>query len=545
MPVLNWIGKNKVINHDKDLPFKVLKSNKKLSGGSGSENVLIEGDNLEALKALMPFYFNKIDFVYIDPPYNTGNEKWVYNDKVNSPQIKSWINKVVGKEGEDLCRHDKWLCMMYPRLKLIKELMSDQGVIFVSIDDNELHNLTEIMDDIFQGNHIATLIHKNNSSKNQANLVSVSTEYVLLYKKTQDGLKGKKWKVEKKGVRDIVRLFDKLKDKGLSLEEIDSQVKEMYSRPKYAHLSRWNKVDERGVFKDADLSRQGGPKNYTIINPETRKKCKIPDRGWGKSHEELLRLQKEDLIWYGDEKTPPGMKDYLSSDKVSVPDSFLYYDNSVDTRMIKKIFGKLAFENPKPLEMIKQFIKMATEDNSIILDSFAGSGTTGHAVLEVNKETAGNRKFILIELENNIAKTITTKRLKAAINGIEGSNYPEGTGQGFNYLELNGELYDHSGFINSDAKYEDLAAYIYFTETKSYLDLSLIKNPYIGSKSNTSYFLFFEAKGKNILNEQALKKTNKYKGNRVIYADKCLLDEDTLEKQGVIFKQIPYELKKY
>ncbi len=131
MPVLNWIGKDKVVNHDKELPFRVLKQNKKFSVGDKSENLFIEGDNLEALKVLMPFYYGKIKFVYIDPPYNTRKEGWKYNDRVNSPQIRSWLNKTVGTEGEDLCRHDKWLCMIYPRLKLIKDLMSQNGVIFV------------------------------------------------------------------------------------------------------------------------------------------------------------------------------------------------------------------------------------------------------------------------------------------------------------------------------------------------------------------------------------------------------------------------------
>ncbi len=545
MPVLNWIGKDKVVNHDKELPFKVLKPVKKLSVGKESENLLIEGDNLEALKALMPFYFNKVDFIYIDPPYNTGEEKWVYNDNVNSPQIKAWLHKVVGREGEDLCRHDKWLCMMYPRLKLLRELLSDEGIIFISIDDNELQHLINIMDEIFNGNHIATFIHKNNSSKNQANLVSISTEYLVLYKKNKEALKGKKWRTFKKGAKDIVAMYNKLKNEELSLDEIEIQIKEMYSRPKYSHLSRWNKVDEKGVYVDADLSREGGSKNYTIISPNTKKKCVIPTRGWGKTYEELLRLQKEDLIWYGDENTPPRMKSYIDSESEAVPDSLLYFDNSVDTRMIKKMFGSLVFENPKPLEMIKTIVRFASDKNSLILDSFAGSGTTGHAVLELNKEDDGSRKFILVELEKKVAKEITLERLRKVIKGFEGANYPNGTGQDFQYLELNGQLYGGDGFINPNARYEDLAGYIYFTETRNYLDLPAIKNPYIGSLGSNHYFLFFEGKDKNILNEKTIKKTEKYKGTRIIYADKCLVDEEYLGKNNIIFKQIPYELKKY
>jgi len=146
MPVLNWIGKKDVINHHKDVPFRFLKKNNKKSIGN-SRNLIIEGDNLEALKSLLPYYRGKIKCIYIDPPYNTGNEKWAYNDNVNSPKIKKWLGKVVGTE--DLSRHDKWLCMMYPRLKLLRGLLSDDGVIFVSIDDNEVFHLRLIMNEIF------------------------------------------------------------------------------------------------------------------------------------------------------------------------------------------------------------------------------------------------------------------------------------------------------------------------------------------------------------------------------------------------------------
>jgi len=140
MPVLDWIGKRQVINHDKEVTFRLLKRVDSLSMGK-SENLIIKGDNLEALKALLPYYYNKVKCIYIDPPYNTGNEDWIYNDKVNSPEIKRWLGKVVGGEGEDLSRHDKWLCMMYPRLKLLRELLRDDGVIFASIDDDEQHHL--------------------------------------------------------------------------------------------------------------------------------------------------------------------------------------------------------------------------------------------------------------------------------------------------------------------------------------------------------------------------------------------------------------------
>lgn len=330
--------------------------------------------------------------------------------------------------------------------------MSDDGVIFVSIDDNELENLRKICLEVFgASNFIAQIIHKNNSMKNQSKLIGVTTEYMLIYSKNKEMLRNVVWRVPKKGAADINNKFKQLKAKGLSIQEIEQEIKDMYTRPKYAHLSRWNKVDENGVFKDADLSREGGYKDFTIINPNTGKPCVIPKRGWGKSKQELLRLQEEGLIWYGDDLTPPGLKDYLNNDDVSVPDNFWYFDNSVDTRWIKSTFGSLVFENPKPLELIKQAILLHTKESDIILDFFSGSATTAHAVMQLNAEDSGNRKFIMVQLpepcdENSEAyragyKTIAEigkERIRRAGKKIL-EEYPEAAGKldiGFRVLKV-------------------------------------------------------------------------------------------------------------
>lgn len=388
--------------------LKEVKSKEIKTDSTKPTNILIEGDNYHALSVLNYTHAKKVDVIYIDPPYNTGKRnEWKFNDH--------WVDE------NDAYRHSEWLSFMGKRLKLAKSLLKDSGVIFISIDDNELSQLKLLMDYIFDRNFIALYIHKNNSSKNQANLVSISTEYLLLYKRTKDGLKDRAWEIPKKGASDIARMFQKLKAKGLSLEEIALQIKDMYSRPKYMHLSRWNKVDERGVFKDADLSREGGPKNYTIINPNTGKPCIVPERGWGKSYEELIRLQKEDVVWYGDENTPPGVKDYITDEDRMVPDSLFYFDNSVDTRMIKDMFGKLVFENPKPLELIKTIIRMSGSSNALVMDFFAGSGTTGQAVLDLNREDHGNRRFLLCtNNENGIATDVCYPRINKVIEGYTG-----------------------------------------------------------------------------------------------------------------------------
>ena len=378
-------------------------------GGFDSENLYIEGDNLEVLKLLQETYLGKIKMIYIDPPYNTGND-FVYEDNfaqsteeylANSGQFDEEGNRLVKNLDSNGRFHTDWLNMIYPRLKLAKDLLSDDGVIFISIDDNEVDNLRKCCDDIFgDHNFIAHIIHKNNSMKNQSKYIGVSTEFVLIYAKDLPLLNEKQdvWRTKKKGAADINAAFKKMKDKGFPLDVIREEIMEMYSRPKYTHLSRWNKVDEKGVFKDADLSRSNGSKNYTIINPHTGKECLIPNRGWGKSYEELIRLQQEDLIWYGDENTAPGMKSYLTEDSESVFDNFIFADTASDKKMIDKMFGSSIFEFPKSLDMMKQLISLCTNGDNIILDFFSGSATTAHAVIQLNAEDGGHRKFIMVQL---------------------------------------------------------------------------------------------------------------------------------------------------
>jgi len=389
-----------------------------------TENLFIEGDNLEVLKLLQKSYAGKIKMIYIDPPYNTGND-FIYNDDFTDP-LEAYLQYTgaKGESGELLTTntradgrfHSRWLNMMYPRLILARQLLRDDGVIFVSIDDNEVYNLYQILIEIFGNeNFIAQMIHKNNSMKNQSKYMGVSTEYVLIFSKNMDVLKTKQqqWRSTKKGASDIHAKFLKLKEQGLNNEEIRGEIIDMYSRPKYSHLSRWNKVDDYGVFKDQDLSREGGPKDYTIINPETDKPCVIPSRGWGKSLDELLRLQKENLIWYGDETTPPGMKTYLTNDSESVPDNFFFADTAADKKLIDEMFGPGVFEYPKSLELMNFIIQLCSEKDSLIMDFFAGSCTTAHAILQLNQEDKFNRKFILIQLPEQ-----TEEKSKAHENGF-------------------------------------------------------------------------------------------------------------------------------
>lgn len=415
---LNFLGKNyaKYIADSIDTETVLvpnLEHNSK-SINKKSENIYITGDNLDVLKHLRKSYSSKIKMIYIDPPYNTGGGDFVYNDNfkfskkdlMNSLDIdEEEAERILNMTSSKSSSHSAWLTFMYSRLFLGRELLKDDGVIFISIDDNEQAQLKMLCDDIFgEENFIAMNIHKNNSNKNQTHLIGVSTEYVLCYVKNLSAFENIKWRVQKKGARDIHNLFTKLKKNGYSNEVILEEVKEMYKRPKYSHLSRWNKIDDKGIFKDADLSRAGGPKNYTIINPETGKECVVPKRGWGKSKEELLRLQKEGLIYYGDPNTPPGYKDYINSDSPTVVDNFWYYDNSVDTRLIDKLFGGPVFENPKPVSMIQHMLEFTTQKGDIVLDFFGGSSTTAHAVMQLNAEKKRNIKYIIVQLDEPVKK---------------------------------------------------------------------------------------------------------------------------------------------
>ncbi len=523
MPTLNWIGKDKIVSHDKEVPFRLLKKNTKLSLGK-SENLIVEGDNLEALKALMPFYYGRINCIYIDPPYNTGNEKWVYNDKVNSPKIREWLGKVVGAEGEDLTRHDKWLCMMYPRLNLLKDLLDKNGVIFVSIDDNEFHNLKIIMNDIFGQDYFlgtVTWIKRTkpvNSGKARLQLQQ-NVEYILCYsKKKKTDFPGFKLKIfgqrayKQNGKLGMCRFID--------IEDSD-----------YG----WKKRD---TMKFPILG----------IKPGQGKRWKI-----GK--EEVGKLLKNNRIQIVNGKIKVAIYPQDEDENVEVPfwshlDADLTGTAETGKSELSVILGKAHnFDTVKPVNLIKELLSHF-EDNVIVLDSFCGSGTTAHAVLELNK-AGGSRKFILVEMENDICRNITSERVRRVAKGYsykkaKGETVKvQGLGGGFEYTELGVPLFNPDGTINEKVSFEDMARYVYFTETHTNLEKKAVKGNYLGIAGDTHYFLYFDGIGKNVLVKKSLKEIKSQKGKKVVYADKCLLDEDILDEHQIIFKQIPYSVKVY
>lgn len=525
MPTLNWIGKDKVINHHQDVPYKVLEQQYTYSNGSEtdafeSENKIIHGDNLEALKSLLPQYEGKIKCIYIDPPYNTGNEGWVYNDNVNDPKIKKWLGQVVGKESEDLSRHDKWLCMMYPRLKLLHKLLADDGVIFISIDDVEVSNLIQITNEIFGiRSFLSDIIWNSRKSVSNDAVISLNHNHTLVY------------------CKDIQVFYS---NKSKFTLKLDSDG---FSNPDN---------DIRGIWKADPFDSPGIRPNltYEIENPNTGEVF-LPPKGrcWRTGEKEYLDFLKDNRIVFGKNgKSKPQLKRFYSEaeERGKTPKSI--WDNvgtaTNGTQEIQDIFGSKVFDTPKPTTFIKQIIDLSTDKNSIILDSFAGSGTTAHAVLNLNKQDGGSRKFILIEMED-YANTITAERVKRVIKGYGTEAKPiEGTGGDFSFYELGEPVFLENDLLNEAIGIERINEYVWFSETKS----NYIKQDeqyLLGVKEQTAYYFYYDSNAMTTLDESFLRKLKTKADQYIIYADNCLLDEKLMSKYHIIFKKIPRDITRF
>ena len=554
MPTLNWIGKEKVINHHMDVPYKVLEhtygfdKDGQTQNETKSGNKIIHGDNLEALKSLLPEYEGRIKCIYIDPPYNTGNESWVYNDNVNDPKLKKWLGQVVGKESEDLSRHDKWLCMMYPRLKLLHKLLAEDGAIFISIDDNEQANLKLICDEIFgRGNFVAETIIQSNSAKNNANFISVTHEYMLIYSKEINKI-SKKWLVKKAYVDEFTKRTNKLIKSNISPSEIKKELSHLVKYPRFFDFDHYTYIDEKGPFRASDLTAPNSKSFFDVIHPITKKPCKTGNRGWGFSQEQFELLIKENKILFGEnENVMPQLKNHLIDNQYQTPKSVLFFDTQNTTKWIKSNNFNFAF--PKPIQLLEYVLEIVNDPNSTILDSFAGSGTTAHAVLNLNKQDGGNRKFILIEMEE-YAETITAERVKRVINGYGDK---EGTGGSFDYYTLGEPIFTEGGNLNENIEIEKIRQYIFYTETKCPLTPrggtaggTVNDNPYFLEKYNdTAYYFHYEPDAETNLDYDFLATLQTKAEQYVVYADNCLLSKDFMTQRHIIFKKIPRDITRF
>ena len=551
MPTLHWIGKEKVINHHMDVPFKVLEHSYGFDNGKQTEtetksgNKIIHGDNLEALKALLPEYEGRIKCIYIDPPYNTGNENWVYNDNLNDPKIKKWLGEVVGKESDDLCRHDKWLCMMYPRLKLLHKLLSDDGVIFISLDENEAQNLRLILGEIFGENKFVAQITLlcNPKGRSQDKYFGTCHEYCIVFSKS----------ILPSGAFSVTK-DDKLINK--EYKNIDKNGRFRFLELRNTHRE-FNKGNRPNLFYPFFANPQTGE---VSLNKDDVFKIEIlplwPDGyegcwTWGqdlaKKDNHLLVAQKKKSGW------KVFRKSYSESDNGEVVKKKLFtiwQDPLFFTEKGQVTFGEIFpglnkndFPQPKSVDYIKEIIRTSTDRNSIILDSFAGSGTTAQAVLSLNKEEDTNRKFILIERES-YANEITAERVKRVINGY-GDN--EGTDGCFDFYDLGQPLLNEDGNLNETVGIEKICQYVYYTETKSvFSETQHADNKhFLGKYNDTAYYFYYDKDEVTTL-DHAFLATMKTKAEQyVIYADNCLLTKDFITKHKIIFKKIPRDLTKF
>ena len=552
MPTLEWIGKDKVVNHHLDVPFRVLErkysfdENGQHNEDNGSENMIIRGDNLEALKALLPRYEGRVKCIYIDPPYNTGNEGWVYNDNVNNPKIKKWLGEVVGKEGEDLTRHDKWLCMMYPRLKLLQKLLADDGVIFVSLDFHEQPFMRLIMDEIFgASNYVSEIACVNKpSGRSDDKYIATAHESIIVYRKSPLLTLGGFEPEEK-----ITKRYNKRDTDGRLYREEDLRKRgthdERTDRPNLFYPFFFNQETGELIVGGND---EKTPDGFIRIEPMKSKDVQGTWR-WGQDTANAQKTYIHPRYMPNKQQWSLFEWEYLDERGAAKPTTlwdFKDVNSERGTEVFIKYLGfkKEDFPNPKPVGTIQRILQIATAGDDIILDSFAGSGTTAHAVLNMNKTDGGHRKFILVEMMD-YADSITAERVKRVIRGYgEGKNAVEGTGGNFSFYDL-GEPLLHGDVLNEKVGVEKIREYVYFTDTKASLPESHPDEPYfMGVHIGSAYYFYYEKQAVTTLNREFLHTVKTKADAYVIYADLCTLSEAELEKYHITFKKIPRDITK-
>lgn len=645
MPSLNWIGKEKIITHHADVPFRILEHcygfNSKCPGStapSGTGNKIIHGDNLAALKSLLPEYEGRVDCIYIDPPYNTGNEKWRYNDNVNDPHILRWLGEVVGAEGEDFTRHDKWLCMMYPRLVLLRQLLSEKGAIFISIDDNEVSRLRTICDDIFGVNCFKGDIiwHKTYSPRNDSKGIPTETDHILVYSKSKD------WLPKRLERDESMNAIYKNPDNDVALWRNDNPCAPNAATHQgmvYAiqHpftgelLYPYNKAcwryDQSQMFEYMSKWCE-----YELLELNDAKKraeiCGVPVETVRsgvkaimlKSSLEESRKKAQEVLetgpwprFYFTKNGYGGIarKTYLNAVEGKLITTFWDFTEvghtDAATKELKAIFsGRSPFETPKPSSLIERIVQVSTDEDSIVLDAFAGSGSTAHAVLSQNKKDKGNRKFVLVELMD-YAETITAERVRRVMagypykgtvkeelyrKGLTSANLPKvpqfleeansireanaerftkiakptvkdnaivvvgelnvdgqmpGLGGGFDFYELGENLFTDEDTLNESVGEVKIREYIYFSETRQYLSRPQSKDyPYLlDYNDGTGYFFYYKPNELTTLSHDTLSIVPTKADHYVIYADVCTISKEQLSRMNITFKKIPRDINRF
>ena len=578
MPELNWIGKPAVRAHHREVDFHLLKDVPELAchGEADSGNLIVQGDNLRALKALLPRYAGQVKCIYIDPPYNTGNEGWVYNDNVKAPEIQKWLGDTVGKEAEDLSRHDKWLCMMYPRLQLLKRFLREDGSIWVSIDDNEAASLRMLMDEVFGRQcFIAQVCWESRYSRSNDASISVSHNFNFVYSPNPE-------------------LWKKLRHR---LPRNDEQAAQ-YKNPDNDLKGPW-----RAIPWDAPNLRPN--LTYPITTPTGKIRMPPAGRCWSRTQDQWEAIVASGLAYFGKSGDgAPSFKQYLHDAPGIVPNTWWSHEDAGHTdeaqKELQTLFpGESVFATPKPTRLIQRILQIATDKDSLVLDSFGGSGTTGHAVLKQNAEDGGTRRFILVEMEEKIARTITAERVRRVVERskvvrtapcaaeespevlanpesakaeedlfsqasaaaeVRSKNRTEDCADhlevpampGFRFAVLGDTLFDAEGNIRETVTFADLAEFVWFQQTGAPLPPPAQgkRTPLLGIHRGTAVYLLFNGilgdkavNGGNVLTRPLLQQLSAYVGEKVIYGAACRMSDLHLRQAGVTFKQLPYHLE--
>ena len=501
MPILHWLNREESIRATKHVPYRLLKADPKLSyGDEQTENMLIQGDNLDALKALLPYYAGKVKCIFIDPPYNTKSAFEHYDDNLE---------------------HSKWLEMMYPRLELLRELLSEDGSIWVAIDDHEAHYLKVIMDEIFgRQNFVVNIVwQKKYTVASDARGIPDSHDHILVFRKSAGMHRGLLPRSEKQN-----------------------------------SLYKYDDNDGKGKYRTDNLSvKTYSPDyDYEIKNPNTNKSYSPPKgRCWMTNQNKMQQLIDDNRVFFGKNGNgAPQLKRYLNEVQQGlVPTSWWPHEeaghNDESRKEIKKLSDDNFFSTPKPERLIQRILNIATNENDLVLDSFLGSGTTAAVAHKMN------RRYIGIEMGEH-AQTHCAVRLQKVIDGEQGGISEDVNwqgGGGYRFYQLGEPIFDEYGQINPDIRFEHLAAHIWFSETRlPYTQKK--KSPLLGIHNGIAYYLLYNgilgdkrADGGNVLTSKVLESLPKHEGAKVIYGETTRLSPTRLQEHQITFKQTPYDIK--
>jgi len=505
MPLLDWVNRNQAEETATQVPYHLLKFEKSYGDADqAKENLIIQGDNLEALKALLPLYGGQVKCIFIDPPYNTQSAFEHYDDKLE---------------------HAQWLSMMYPRLQLLKELLSEDGSIWITLDDNESHYLKVLCDEVFgRKNFVSNVIwQKKYAPQNDAKWLSDSHDHILVY-----AFKKEVWRP--------------------NLLERTSEMDSKYKNPDN---------DIRGPWMSDNLSAKtySATTDYPIVTPSGRVVSPPSSRSWVYRKEKLDEMIADNRIWFGkDGNGVPRIKRFLSEVKQGSVSKTIWLRSEVgdnqDSKKEVKVFNQNeVFDTPKPERLIERILLLSTDTNDIVLDSFLGSGTTAAVAHKME------RRYIGIEMGEH-AKTHVIPRLEKVIEGEQGgisSAVNWQGGGGFSFYTLGSSVFDDNGFLNADVKFKDLASYVWWLETKFALNQTEnFDNPFLGIHEGTAYYLLYNGilgdrrpNGGNVLTSSVLNHLNEchaHDGRRIVIGEASRLSPARLEALNIEFKQIPYSL---